>query len=284
MPPVIKREMKITALDSWYGSNRTLAENVGKLLGDCEWIGVPFAGGMSELKHLKARTMLVSDLHRHIVNLAIVTRDNCKELQQLLDALPATHPDILESAQKRCIEIENRPAIPINAYTQGNLRWAMDFFVCGWMARSATAGTEREFDTGLGVRWIASGGDSAVRFRNATESLAAWSAIFKKCTFVCLDVFDFLAEALERDREGHGLYLDPPFPGPGDKYKHKFNEVKHRDLAQALLVFKYTKIVCRFYDHPLIRELYPEPTWKWYRFTGRKQSNNEAPEVLLANF
>ena len=39
----------ITALAPWFGSNRTLAENVGRALAGCEWVGVPFAGGMCEL-------------------------------------------------------------------------------------------------------------------------------------------------------------------------------------------------------------------------------------------
>ena len=30
-----------------------------------------------------------------------------------------------------------------------------------------------------------------------------------------------------------------------------------------------------------IRELYPTGRWKWHEFPGRKQSNAEAPEVLI---
>jgi hypothetical protein len=33
----------------------------------------------------------------------------------------------------------------------------------------------------------------------------------------------------------------------------------------------------------LIRELYPEPKWKWRRFTSRTQSNADREEVLLVH-
>jgi hypothetical protein len=55
-------------------------------------------------------------------------------------------------------------------------------------------------------------------------------------------------------------------------------------LAGVLASFERARVVCRFYDHPLIRELYPrELGWVWRRFTGRKQSNAQAPEVLILN-
>ena len=34
-------------------------------------------------------------------------------------------------------------------------------------------------------------------------------------------------------------------------------------------------------DVPMIRELYPETLWTWHTFAGRKQTNEEAAEVLL---
>jgi hypothetical protein len=50
-----------------------------------------------------------------------------------------------------------------------------------------------------------------------------------------------------------------------------------------LAEFTRARVVCRFYDHPLIRELYPTGQWTWHEFSGRKQSNAAAPEVLLTN-
>jgi hypothetical protein len=129
------------------------------------------------------------------------------------------------------------------------------------------------------VRWEAGGGDSVVRFRSATKALHEWHQIMKRCTFLSIDVFEFLDKV--KDQEGHGLYLDSPFPGPGDKYTHAFTIGEHRKLADKLFQFEHCRVVCRFYDIPLIRELYPDYQWKWNILEGRKQTNAKAPEVLL---
>lgn len=276
--------MKVTALAPWFGSNRMLGQHVGRLLKECKWVGVPFAGGMSELAHIGARTMLVGDKHRHVINLAQVVA--CPEghvrLREQLDST-IFHPDVLVAAQDRCRARETADPGPCRESVAegGSLSWAFDFFICAWMARNSTAGTKTEFNAGPSVRWEAGGGDSVVRFRNATESLADWHKVMRRCTFVTDDVFDFLDKV--KDQTGHGLYLDPPFPGPGDKYKHTFGEVVHRRLAEQLTEFKVCRVVCRFYDVPLVRELYPESAWEWHLLEGRKQSNDAAPEVLLVN-
>lgn len=267
---------KVTALVPWYGSNRTLAENVGAALAGCEWVAVPFAGGMCELGHITARTMVVSDAHRHVINLAKVLthwKDGAKLIRFLRRRL--FHEDTLADCQRMCAAIESRGFI-----TNGDLiEWAASYFVVAWMGRNGTAGTPGEFKAGLSVRWDAGGGDSAVRFRSAVEALRDWRAIFPRCTFLVRDVFDLLRDV--QDEPGHGVYCDPPFPGPGDKYTHPFGKEKQARLADELASFKASRVVCRFYDHPLIRELYSESEWKWHRFEGRKQSNEVGPEVLL---
>ncbi|AWM35866.1 hypothetical protein GobsT_64120 [Gemmata obscuriglobus] len=275
---------KVTALAPWFGSNRTLAENVGAALAGCRWVGVPFAGGMSELLHIQASSVVVGDLHTHVLNLALTAgnpRTN-PQLRERLDALPY-HPDVLAAAQARCRDREDaqdgawfgdelRTGIP-------DLDWAVDYFVCAWMARNGCAGTKGEFDVGQSVRWDAGGGDSVVRFRNATAGLESWLGVMRCCCFVRLDVFKFLLEV--KDAAGHALYLDPPFPDAGDGYKFSFTEQDQRRLAKKLAGFKTCRIVVRYYDHPLIRELYPEPLWTWHRFRGRKQTNAAANEEVL---
>lgn len=281
--------MKITALAPWFGSNRNLAENVGTALAGCGWVGVPFGGGMCEIAHIKASSIVVSDLHKHIINLALCVKgDERKELINRLDAAPF-HPDTLMAAQNFCRAVEDQDRTgelfveQKSLVTFGSVDWAYAYHICCWMGRSAVAGTDGEFKGGLPVRWSASGGDSNTRFRSAVESLDAWGAIMKRCNFVCQDVFDFLENV--KDIEGNGLYLDPPFPGPGDSYKHTFTAADHRRMAARLAKFRLCRVVCRFYDHPLIRELYPESRWAWNALKGgRKQTNEDAPEVLLANW
>lgn len=267
--------MKTRALAPWFGSNRTLAHHVGAHLDGCEWVGVPFAGGMSELAHITARTVVVNDLHRHAINLAYVVGQQGGELAAYLDSLPF-HPDTLARAQDRCQLIEAGDLVG----PEHTFEWAAAYFVCAWMSRNGTAGTEREFDAALSVRWDAGGGDSAKRFRGATESLTEWQEVMRRHTFTCLDVFAFLDKV--KDRPAHGLYLDPPFPGPGDAYRHKFTEPHQHQLAARLGSLTQCRVVVRFYDHPLVRHLYPEPFWVWHHLAGgRTQANNAAPEVLL---
>jgi site-specific DNA-adenine methylase len=264
---------KIRSIAPWFGSNRTLAKNVGEQLRGCKWVGVPFAGGMSELLHITASTIVVNDLHRDVINLACVLQHEIGKswLVKQAQGMPF-HPDILEQAQDVC-RVEPPP------FEHPDCLRALWYFVACWMGRSAKAGTDAEFSGGLPIRWSASGGDSNTRYRSAIESLEAWGEIMQRCNFSTLDVFDFLAKV--KDEPKHGLYLDPPFPDAGDLYKHKFTEAQHRQLSERLTEFQHVRIVCRFYDHPLIREIYSQDDWDWKFATGRKQSNETAEEVLI---
>jgi DNA adenine methylase len=272
----------ISALAPWFGSNRTLAENVGKALEGCQWVGIPFAGGMCELRHITARTIVVSDLHSQVINLANILRHPALGMMLIRDLrrLPF-HEYMLRHAQEHCIRVETAGLVEdpetaplVNAYAD-----ALNYFVCCWMSRNATAGTKNEFTASFSIRWDAGGGDSALRFRNATEGLREWRRIVERCSFVVMDVFDFLPKV--KDLPKHGVYVDPPFPDAGNGYKFTFTEEQHRELATRLVCYGNTRVVCRFYDHPLIRSLYPETYWTWHRFEGRKQTNDTGPEVLL---
>jgi hypothetical protein len=233
---------------------------------------------MPELLHIKAPTIVVGDVHRHVINLARVAshpgygRWLIRELRRVL-----FHPDTLRAAQRDCAE--NIGLLKGDSPLHPGL--ARSYFIAVWMGRSAMAGTKKEFRGKLPVRWTASGGDSATRYWSAVRSLAVWKRVFQRCNFVVEDCFAFIGKV--RDISDSGLYCDPPFPDAGDNYKHRFTEAQHRQLAGVLAGFESARIVCRFYDHALIRELYPEGHWTWRRLVGRKQSNAKAPEVLLIN-
>jgi site-specific DNA-adenine methylase len=289
-------EPKITTIASWFGSNRMLAAAVGEELAGSEWVGIPFFGGGTELRYINARTIVAADLHRHVINLAQVMADPAqnREMRRRLRGL-LFHPDVLADAQKRCRAREEYTALnniigtdrlfgsPTEAPVDfaDNIGWAVDYFVCSWMGRSGTMGTDSEFRAPLSVRWEAGGGDSVVRFRNMIESARAWQRILRRATFQCMDVFDFLG--MVKDRPGHTVYLDPPFPDAGDAYKHKFTPALQRRLATTLAKFEHARIVCRFYIHPLIEELYPEGRWTYRRMVGRDMANQAKPEVLIIN-
>jgi len=271
----------ITALAPWFGSNRMLGPEVGRHLERCEWVGIPFAGGMCEVPHIAARTVVVNDIHQAIINLGRVTSD-AKLGPQLYRTLrrKLLHPTDLDDAQDRCKLIEaSIDETRDQVSDELMMDWAEHYFTAVWMARASEAGTDREFDASLALRWDAGGGDSAKRYQNAIRSLNDWRRTLRRATFSTLDVFAFLEKC--KDVPKHGIYCDQPFPGPGDKYKHKFDDAKTASLAKRLAEFQLARVVCRFYDHPLVRKLYPESLWKWHHLSGRKQTNKKAPEVLL---
>jgi DNA adenine methylase len=264
---------EVTALAPWFGANRMLASEVGKLLDGCRWVGVPFAGGMSELEHIDAPTIVVGDLHKQVINLAQVVSHpvHGPELYRRLRRA-AFHPDTLSDSQ---LTMKTRSEImqPVSR--------AYHYFICCWMGRSAKAGTDGEFSGSLPVRWTSSGGDSNTRFRSATSALLKWRKIMRRCNFVCMDYADLIGNV--KDQAGHAIYLDPPWPDDGDKYKHKFSEADQRKCAEIVSRFENARVVVRYGDHPLIRELYPEPRWTWTEQTSRTQANTAKREVLITS-
>jgi len=274
-------QITTTALAPWFGAARMMAKHVGPELAGCKWCGIPFAGGMPEVLAIDAPAIACNDTHRAVINLAKVAADARlgPQLYRHLRRLPF-HPETLSVAQMRCLAWEDddfREILPDPCFP-----WAIDYFTAVWMGRSGRAGTDDELHGNLSTRWNANGGDSNTRFRSAVRSLIGWRRALARCSFTTLDAFDFLGRC--QDIEANGIYCDPPFPGAGDRYTHKFSSEQHVRLAGVLDSFERARVVCRFYDHPLVRELYPENLgWVWRRFKGRKQSNAVGPEVLILN-
>ena len=270
----------VSAIAPWFGGNRMLAREVGRALSGCSWVGVPFMGGGAELFEIDARAIVANDRHRLLMNLALVIADRSlgPMLYRRLRRLPF-HSDTLEMAQHICDSHKDRD--PRRLTRDESLALAEAYFVACWAGRSANAGTVQEFCGGLPVRWNAAGGDSAKRLASAVESIPAFRRWFRRCSFLCVDAFDFLDKC--KDEPGIGVYVDAPWPGAGDKYRHKFTRDDQERLAQKLAGFKCSRVVVRFGDHPLIRELYSSSLWEWRELVGRKQSNRESCEVLLIN-
>ncbi len=271
-----------TTFVPWYGSNRQNAENPGRFLRGCEFVGIGFAGGMCELEHIPARTILVNDLHDHLITTASTMAD-CDLGPILLRRLRRKQFDPRELARMQMI-LNTSDVIP---YSQ--LEIAEAYYAACWFTRSDAVGTGAEYKGPLAVRYAAGGGDSVVRYRNACRSAYRFRKIFQRCQFSCLDVFEWISTAC-RDLPGHGYYFDPPFIKAGRRYLHNIGktEVAEIDfqarLRNAVAGFKEATIVLRLYDHPAIRELYPVPEWRWYLFKGRDQANNaDKPEVLITN-
>lgn len=257
-----------------------LGHAVGEELRRCNWVGIPFAGGMAEVPHLDARTINVNDLHRHVMNLAAVMGHPKlgPRLYRELRRMPF-HPDTLAGAQSICKAVVTNPPTDDPADLRWDLRWAVAYFICAWMTRHTSAGTPQEFSGGLSTRWSATGGDSAAHYHGAIRAINSLRRTLQRCNFTTLDYRPFLGKC--KDEPGHGIYCDPPFPGAGDKYTHRFTPADHQHLACLLHTFVKARVVVRYYDTPWVRQLYP--SWTWRELTGRKQTNAEAPEVLIIN-
>jgi DNA adenine methylase len=281
----MKTDMPIGCLAPYYGSNRKNAATIGELLAGCRWVGIPFAGGMCEVPHIKASAVVVNDIHRHVINLARIVADEFlgpKLYRRLRRKI--FHPGELDDAQGVANYFDDAftgdyPKYPATIPDEEFLHWAEAYFIAVWMGRSAMAGKAKEFSGNLSVRWSASGGDSAVRYHNAVRGLPAWRRAMRQCSFTCLDFRKFLDTC--KDEASHGLYLDPPWVEEGKEYKHQFTERDHRDLAARLNLFEHMRIVLRYGDHYLLRELYPASRWEWIETESRTAGNNPKAEVLI---
>ena len=274
--PEDKGAMPVRALAPWFGAGRTIAPLVAAELAGCKWVGVPFAGGMSEVAAIDARSIAVNDLHRHVINLARVVADDAmrRELIKRLTRVPF-HPEILSESQGWCKD--NAPA----CMDHGDPLAAYHYFICCWMGRSHKAGCRDEFGGSLSTRWNANGGDSNTRYRSAVRGLVEWGRIMRRCSFTCLDAFEFLDNCKD-DRET-GIYADPPWHLDGAKYKHILTDSQHEQLADKLLSFKKTRVVVRLGVDDFVRRLYPEDRWTWLPVEGRTQTNEAKDECLLLN-
>lgn len=279
-------EMKINRLAPWFGCDLAVAGHIAALLRGCAHVTIPFAGSAAIVPLLTGiRTGILNDLHRHVINLFRAVRHE-EAREELLAILHARlfHPDELARAQRECLvrEEASKPSLfggaqpmPDNA----DVEWAADYFTACWMGRGGHAGKATEFTQNLSVRYTASGGDSAVRFRAAIDSLDAWGAALSRWQCTCEDVFSLLSCMV--DAPEHGIYLDPPWPDAGDEYRHRFTTMQQKRLAQRLLNVRDARIVVRYGDHPLIRELYAAPVWTIEEHKSRDQQNGEVAELLI---
>ncbi len=280
--------MTTTRLLPWFGADTAVCEAVGKAMGDPAWACVLFAGGCSVLPYLKCRAGVANDLHRHLINAARVVA-NPEMCGKLVERLSATlfHPDELADAQTRCLD-RQASMTQVGMFGEGvasvsmnPVDWAYDYLITGWMARSGLAGTDGEFRGSLPTRWNANGGGSNTRFRSIIASLDAWQKELARWEWECLDCFEMLGKI--KDAPGKAIYADPPWPEQGDGYRHKFTENNQRRLARELSHYQHAKIVIRYGDHPLIRELYPAPRWHIIEHASRDQANQSVPEILIVN-
>lgn len=276
----------LTRLLPWAGSGQMVAPAAAKLIGNPAALYGVFAGGMSELAALYLqngklpRTLVYNDLHGDVINLARVLAQPewRRRVVERLEWTPM-HQDQLTQSQEIC---RLSPCAEFGEAWADAAERAFHYFCAVWMVISGKAGTPDEFKGKLSVRYDGGGGgDSAKRFRTGTEALEVWGRILQGGNFIRGDAFEFLPKLA--DESGVVVYSDSPFADKSITYRHDFaGPETHAQLAMYLHRFKSARVVIRYYDNELIRRLYPEDRWIWHLIEGgRKQSNAQAPEVLI---
>ncbi len=268
---------RITSLVPLFGANRASTERVTHHLTHCGLVGVPFAGSFAEVPYLLkvCRVVAANDLHRHILNLAMVAKVPALREQLLaeLDGMPF-HRDVLLHSQQRT------QAWRWHGDLRPDVQAAKWYFIAAWMGRSGDAGTTRELASGFSPRFNAGGGSSIVRFVSARESLAEFGEAIRATEISCLDAFEFLKKI--GDHPLTGLYVDSPWPDASLQYVYDFAARDYERLQQALTAYANATVVVRYCDHPLIRQLYQtRDGWRFEQYVTRKQSNNSMNEVLI---
>lgn len=270
----MKPHLKITCVVPWFGTCRgQTAQRVGQLLEGCDWVGIPFCGGASEVPWITARQIALNDLHRNVINLLkVLSNESLRDAmaEDLARHYVALHPDILDQCRKLLAD-------PNSTKTAR----AISYFLQSWMTRSGVCGTDKESEGGIATRYTASGGGSLKRLQSAIDGVEEWGRILQgRCEFTCLES-SVLLRAKYVDRPTHGIYLDPPWLEDGENYQHKFYPREHRSMRGLLERFKQSRVIVRHKDCPEYRDLYSGPEWTWIELTTRNQGNNAVHEVLI---
>lgn len=225
----------------------------------------------------------VNDLHGDLINLALVIRDRILGLQ-FYRRLKRTmmHEAVFRQASEKCRE--NGHLLDV---ASPDMERAYDYFVSSWLGRNGVSGSSG-YNQGYCLRFTSNGGHAAKRFISVVDSIPSWRRRLRAVTILQRDGFDILSRIEDEDNES--LYVDPPYIGHEGDYIHKIEPQDHARLAELLHRFKKARVVLSYYDHPKLRELYPD----WWREEiqvskalshqgGRGKNDVKATEVLLCN-
>ncbi|HEG43364.1 MAG TPA: DNA adenine methylase [Phycisphaerales bacterium] len=250
----IKNTMKITSLLPYYGSKRTLAPTIVRLMGDHKSYWEPFCGSMAVLFAKPPCTMeTMNDMYGDLINLAKVVQD--PELGvRLYGKLSRTlcSEQFFDEAKERWFENEE-------PYVAPDIDRAYNFFVASWMGINGVSGTER-CNYKFALRWCAGGGHGATRWQSVVSSIPAWHRRLQNVLIINRDAFEIIGNI--KDEQGTVIYCDPPYIEKSNKYVHDFesetlfNKSGHQRLAKLLNRFKSAKVIVSYYEHRYLAGLY----------------------------
>ncbi|HUV63639.1 MAG TPA: DNA adenine methylase [Sedimentisphaerales bacterium] len=275
--------MKIKAIAPWAGAKRNLAPRIVELLGKHRVYWELCAGSLAVLlAKEQCRMETAVDLHGDMTNLAFVLQNEAMALDLYGRAARTLMSDeLFADARSRLVAARTTERdIP-------DTKRAFDYLLCSWIGRNGCAGTAK-YTSGFCVRYTANGGHAAKRWRSVIESIPAWHYRLLNVTILRRDIFEVAARI--EDKAGTAIYCDPPYFEKGIKYLHDFEPADHVRLAESLNQFEKARVVLSYYDHPQLRELYPNWTMhkievaKALAHQGARGANaTTATEVLLVN-
>lgn len=312
-------EMKIKATTPYFGGKRTMGPDIVEQIGQHTQYFEPFCGSCAVLFNKPvSQKETICDLHGDATNLSRVIQNEAiaVRLYERSSRTPFAE-GILHDAR----DYLNEPYDFEDRDPELMLERAYWFFIASWMGRNGSTGTAR-IDYQIAVRFTNDGGSPTVRWKNAIESMPAWSRRLMNVVILTRDSFSIIPKF--QDQKGTAIYVDPPyFPGKrtgfkkgGGEYLHEFNhgpghrfvpsdkpdacqicglpegdhKCDHARLADLLNEFKHARIVVSYYDEPYIRELYEgwtiieKPMKKRVAAQAKKEPTiSDAPEILLIN-
>ena len=121
-----------------------------------------------------------------------------------------------------------------------------------------------------------------LKYKNVLRDLSEYGKFFQETTIENLDFVDLIEKY--GNKEDMVLFVDPPYPGFATYYSYNLSNYQHEQLANILITVP-APVICTFYDHPLVRKLYPADMWKYEAMKGSKNGkqggNQESEELIL---
>ena len=105
------------------------------------------------------------------------------------------------------------------------------------------------------------------KYQNVLKELSMFGKFFSNTMIENLDFTDLIRKY--GHKENTVFFVDPPYLGFDTYYSHNLSSHQHETLAIELLEIP-APVICTFYDHPLVRKLYPEELWKYEIVQGLK--------------
>lgn len=279
--------MKLGSLAPWFGAKRSIAPEIVQQAGPHRVYWEPFCGSCAVLFAKPQVTYeTVNDLHADLFNLAKVLQEEAKAVD-LYDRVSRTlfHENMLPMA-KGILTREITCDVPEDP--AGDVHRAYWYLVWSWMGMNGIAGTPLASTGTFAVRYT-QGGQPAKRWCSVADSIPDWHQRLRGVQILNRNAFDILPRI--EDVKGTVIYADPPYLVKSSQYVHDFTMADHDRLAKELTRFCHARVIVSYYQHHLLKELYPG--WTVLRLSANKGMANssrlkekgrvEATEVLLIN-